>query len=109
MQLDEKIIEENILIALLFESQLTLVLKNDKLFKEMEVLKNRNPEKQITVFLCGLSDYYKTNPKGKECLETKLMKLQLFLNVQHRIIENATDLSTTICQFTKSVSEIPYK
>ncbi|EZA55411.1 hypothetical protein DMN91_002218 [Ooceraea biroi] len=46
---------------------------------------------------------------SKQQLDTCLTKVQIVAQCSNRLIENAQDLSLMIYQYTKSISEIPYK
>lgn len=46
---------------------------------------------------------------SRQQLEICLTEIQIAAKCSSRLIENAQDLALTVCQYTKSISEIPYK
>lgn len=90
-----------------------IVLK-DKLLDEFRNIKIILPGKRITLLVCGLKDYIRTNREAATACEPlkqqiHLTQLQLLFNVNHRLLDTSADLANTIMLFTKSVAEAPYK
>nr|XP_012222936.1 PREDICTED: crossover junction endonuclease EME1 isoform X2 [Linepithema humile] len=90
------------------------------------------PNYSITLVVFGMEEYFaylkksssgsngsKGNTKGKrfeafpiisrQRLEMCLTEVQIVAKCSSRLIENAQDLASTVYQYTKSISEIPYK
>lgn len=89
------------------------------------------PSHSVTLVIFGMEDYFayrkkrKSGGKGsrynndsqfktlpvisRQQLEMCLTEIQLSLNCNSRSIENAQDLALMVYQYTKSISEIPYK
>ncbi|XP_011875796.1 PREDICTED: crossover junction endonuclease EME1 [Vollenhovia emeryi] len=94
------------------------------------------PGYSLTLLVCGMDEYFARrmkqrdrNPadKGPRCngraderfdawptvsrrqLEMCLAEIQIASGCSGRLIESAQDLALTVCQYTKSVSEIPHK
>ncbi|XP_050448865.1 crossover junction endonuclease EME1 isoform X1 [Cataglyphis hispanica] len=56
------------------------------------------------------NEHFKTFPIiSRQQLEMCLTEIQLVVKCNSRLIENAQDLSLMVYQYTKSISEIPYK
>lgn len=101
------------------------------------ILSNKDliPNYNMTLVINGMEDYFAyqkkqksdRNPgsKGSRCndnqrfdtlpiisrqqLEMCLAEIQIVAKCSSRLIENAQDLALMVCQYTKSISEIPYK
>ncbi|KYN05258.1 PREDICTED: crossover junction endonuclease EME1 [Cyphomyrmex costatus] len=92
------------------------------------------PNYNITLIIYGMEEYFayqkkrksdpgkRTRHKGngnqrfdtlpivsREQLEMCLTEIQLVIKCSSRLIDNLQDLALVICQYTKSISEIPYK
>ncbi|TGZ38067.1 crossover junction endonuclease EME1 isoform X1 [Temnothorax longispinosus] len=99
--------------------------------------KDLMPNYNMTLVICGMEDYFAyrkkqksdRNPGGKgsghngkgnqrfdtlpiisrQQLEMCLTEIQIVDSCSSRLIESAQDLALMVCQYTKSISEIPYK
>jgi len=95
------------------------------------------PNYNMTLVICGMEEYFtyrkkqksdrnlgskesRYNSKGnqqfdmlpiisRQQLEMCLTEIQIVVKCSSRLIENSQDLALMICQYTKSISEIPYK
>lgn len=90
------------------------------------------PNYNVTLVICGMEEYFACrkkqksdrNPGGKgkgnqrfdtlpvisrQQLEMCLAEIQIVAKCSSRLIESAQDLALMVCQYTKSISEIPYK
>ncbi|XP_018361456.1 PREDICTED: crossover junction endonuclease EME1 isoform X2 [Trachymyrmex cornetzi] len=95
------------------------------------------PNYNMTLVICGMEEYFaywkkqksdqnpgskrsRYNDKGnqqfntlpiisRQQLEMCLTEIQIVVKCSSRLIENLQDLALMICQYTKSISEIPYK
>lgn len=105
--------EDSVLIVWQAALFVDSVLK-DELLEEFRKIKIKLPKKRITLLVCGLMEYNRTNGKAAAAcellkLQVHLTKLQLFANINHRLLDTSADLANTVMQFTKSVAEAPYK
>ncbi|KYQ46282.1 Crossover junction endonuclease EME1 [Trachymyrmex zeteki] len=95
------------------------------------------PNYNMTLVICGMEEYFAYRKKQKsdqnsgskgsrykgkgnqqfdilpiisrQQLEMCLTEVQIIVKCSSRLIENSQDLALMICQYTKSISEIPYK
>ncbi|XP_011690538.1 PREDICTED: crossover junction endonuclease EME1 [Wasmannia auropunctata] len=95
------------------------------------------PGYNVTLVICGMEEYFasrrkqKSNPAGgkgsryngkgnqrfddaspvisRRQLEMCLAEIQIVAKCSSRLVESAQELALMVCQYTKSISEIPYK
>lgn len=108
--MDDKTIEDEQVLLVIFAPQLAELMKRNALLKHIEGYQIKLTGKRIALLVCGLADYMSTNRwLVRMNVEKALTRLQLFAGISHRLLDTPHDLAITVVLFTKAVAEAPYK
>lgn len=109
--LSDKYEEENELLHIMTGSELNSYILNDQLMNRIDVIRNRYPNKRLTLLVFGLKEFCRANRGnvGRLAFETSLTDLQISSNISHRLLNTSEDVAQVFLQFSKSIAEKPYK
>ncbi|XP_039282449.1 crossover junction endonuclease EME1 isoform X4 [Nilaparvata lugens] len=114
---------ENYVIIIWSNQKFSNVVSNNLLSDEIQQIKRSFENKKITLIIYLGSDFDTGSEKwashggarkkktalSKDKMEMELVRLQFELDCSYRLMNTKAELAKFITQFTKSISEIPYR
>lgn len=111
LRLTDKIEDQDQILYFLMGEELINLIKTGKTVTTVKGVKDIFAGKSVTLIIYGLKEYCRVNKDGigRKLIERSLTEVELYTGCNHRLLETAADLASTICQFTKAVAEEPFK